>query len=244
MSARNLLRWPSAYHMRESDRTFALNDPRLEDPREVPMYSFAEAALFVGVPRSTLRYWTKDTRYAPAPIQAADQSGRLSFANLLEAHILLSTTKRNDIPLRRIRMALETLRKQFPMSQHPLLERDLHRAPGCRDLFIRAVEGEEIINASRGGQAAFKPILERHLKRIEWDSGGPVRLFPMWSNRIVIDLNVSGAQPVVKGTGVMVSMLARRYRAGDSIAELTRDYKLKAADVKEAIEHFGRLEAA
>lgn len=234
MLAANVLVWSA----RRMERTF--NSPATDDPREAPMYSFAEAALFIGVPRSTLRYWTKDTRKAPGPIQPADPSGRLSFANLVEAHILLSTTKRNDIPLPRVRAALETLREQFPHSHHPLLERDFYRAPGCRDIFIKAMVGGDIINASRGGQPAFKPILERHLKRIEWDNGGPVRLFPVYSNRFVIDLHVAGARPVVKGTGIMASMLVRRHRAGDTIAELARDYRLKAADVKEAIEHFGR----
>jgi len=92
-------------------------------------------------------------------------------------------------------------------------------------MFIRTLEGGAI-NVSRHGQRGLAEILEEYLKRIEWDNTGAVRLMPMRSNRVVIDLNVSGGQPTIKGTGVLASILAGRWRAGDSYEDLARGYTL------------------
>lgn len=207
------------------------------DPRESPLYGLSIAAAIVGVPRGTLRHWARVPTNGAAIIELADPAEKfLSFANLLEAHILLSTQTRN-IPLGNVRRAMARMRAEFPNSQHPLLEHDFYSVDGCRDVFIKEATGA-IVNVSREGergQRALKQVLQRHLKRIQWDRSGPVRLFPMRSERIVVDLNVSSAQPVVKGTGVLASIIASRNRAGDSVRELARDYRLKQADVEAAI---------
>ena len=89
----------------------------------------------------------------------------LSFANLLEAHILLSTRAR-DIPLSRVGRGVARMRDVFRDSQHPLLEREFYTVDGCRDIFIRETAGD-VVNVSRDGQGAVRQILEKHLRRIE-----------------------------------------------------------------------------
>ena len=80
-------------------------------------------------------------------------------------------------------------------------------------------------------------MLDEHLKRIEWGPTGPIRLMPLRSERIVIDLFVSGGHPIIRGTGVMASILTGRWRAGDSYDDLARDYALPLDDVREAIRY-------
>jgi uncharacterized protein (DUF433 family) len=212
------------------------------DPREVPLYWMSEVSRFTGIPESTLQRWTgQKSGCAPLicpPKDAFQQRKselRLSFSNLLEAHILDAVRKR-DIPINRIRRGLEYLRHQAPRSVHPLLSNKLYSAPGTRDMFVRTLEGSPV-NISRFGQPALGQILDEHLQRIEWDRSGPVRLVPMRSDKVVIDLNVSGAQPVIRGTGVLASMLASRWHAGDSYEDLARGYALPIDDVREAIKY-------
>jgi uncharacterized protein (DUF433 family) len=219
-----------------------IEDMATLDPREVPMYWLSDVALFTGVPASTVKRWIGQISSAKALIQPPPDElqqrlgeARLSFANLLETHVL-DATRKHDIPMARIRRGLDYLREQFPGEPHPLITNTFYLMPGIRDVFIRTLEGDSI-NVSRHGQRGLAEILEEHLQRIEWDNTGAVRLMPMRSNRVMIDLNVSGGQPIIKGTGVLASILAGRWRAGDSYEELARGYTLPLDDVREAIRY-------
>jgi uncharacterized protein (DUF433 family) len=219
-----------------------IEDMATLDPREVPMYWLSDVALFTGVPESTLKRWIGQISSSkalihppPDELQQRDSAARLSFSNLLEAHILDATRKR-DIPIARIRRGLDYLREQDPQAAHPLLTYTFYSIPGLRDMFIRTLEGSTV-NVSRHGQAGLSEILDQHLQRIEWDQTGPVRLMPMRSDRVVIDLNVSGGQPVVRGTGVLATVLAGRWQAGDTLDELAQGYKLPLEDVREAVRY-------
>ena len=104
-------------------------------------------------------------------------------------------------------------------------------------MFIRTLQGDAV-NVSRHRQRGLAAVLDEHLKRIEWGPTGPIRLMPLRSDRVVIDLFVSGGHPVIRGTGVMASMLTGRWQAGDSYENLARDYALPLDDVREAIRYF------
>jgi uncharacterized protein (DUF433 family) len=47
-------------------------------------------------------------------------------------------------------------------------------------------------------------------------------------------------RPVIAGTGIPVSSIYERYKAGDLVAELAQDFRLETSEVEEAI----RCEAA
>ena len=51
---------------------------------------------------------------------------------------------------------------------------------------------------------------------------------------------VSFGRPVITGTGIPVSSIYERYKAGDSVAELAQDFRLDTSAIEEAI----RCEAA
>lgn len=206
------------------------------DPRETPIYSVLEAAAYVGVPRSTLRHWlARPTKGIPI-IQTPDASGKLSFYNLMEAHVLRATIERN-VPLIRIRRAVETIRERMD-SPHPLLDHDFMTARHYRSLFMKEVNGE-IMNLSFNGQYEMKKFIERYLQRIERDAAGrPISLRPISTRHIIIDHRVSGGRPVVLGTGVLAEVLAARHKGGESAVALARDYELNAADVREAIRYY------
>ena len=114
------------------------------------------------------------------------------------------------------------------------------------DLFVR--EYGLLINASRDGQLAMRGILEAYLERIERDATGfAVRFYPFTRDRIpsvavrkeprsvVIDPHISYGRPVLVGTGIPTSILAERYKAGDSIKALADDYEVPTDEIEEAI---------
>ena len=119
------------------------------------------------------------------------------------------------------------------------------------DLFVERYGN--LINASREGQSAMKEILGVYLKRIERDAKGlPVKLYPFTRDTqaetipatdprvVVLNPSVSFGRPVIVGTGIPVSSIYERYKAGDSVADLATDFRLEISAIEEAI----RCEAA
>jgi uncharacterized protein (DUF433 family) len=212
------------------------------DPREVAIYSVADAAIYLGIPASTLRSWIRGREYPSHTgprffrplIEPADPvRGRLSFANLAEAHIL-QATRDKSIALLDVRAAIDTIQRASG-SVHPLIADHFYHFG--KELFIKQIE--QTINVSRGGQLGLRPLIDECLERLERDGTGyPIRIFPMRTKSLVLDVHVASGQPVVKETRILASMLYGRKVAGETPEELAQDYQLSVEDVKEAIRLF------
>jgi uncharacterized protein (DUF433 family) len=183
------------------------------------------------------------------PVIAVPNSKRrsLSFINLVEVHVLDALRRDHHVPLDKIRVALDYLQKHFG-SKHPLAEERF--ATDGLDLFVQKYG--QLINASRAGQLGMKEILETYLKRVERDAQGvALRLYPFTRKRtpnepksVVIDPFVSFGKPVLAGTGIPTSIVAERYKAGESVNQLSSDYGRSDLDIEEAIRCELELEAA
>lgn len=215
-----------------------------KDPRELPMYGLAEAAVYLGVPRSTLATWIRGqlvrgrTRMRGV-IKADRATGLLTFNNLAEAYVLASLTRRFRLPLQRVRSAL-----RFVGGERPLLITPF-RTDG-RGIFVEQLG--KLIDAAHGGQAAIREVVESSLERVELDARRlPLRLYP-WRRApsepriIALDPRRSFGRPTVVGTAVQSAVIIDRHRAGDSVAELSVEYNL-ASDVIEGVLRWG-LDAA
>jgi len=227
-----------------------------QDPTEIPTYTLGEASHYLLIPLATLRSWTVG-RYYPvqdgkrlfSPVIPAAQKDpvMLSFVNLIEAHVLDAIRRVYGVQLPKVRSAMTFLRHEFG-SKHPLIEQKIET--DGRDLFIRSLG--KLIAASGGGQLVMPELIEAYLKRIEWDERGIAsRLYPFTRKRqldepkvIVIDPRISFGRPVLSGTGVRTSIVAERYKAGESVEELAEDYGRGRLDIEEAIRCELALEAA
>lgn len=218
-----------------------------EDPREIPAYSIAEAAHYLLIPQATLRSWVLGREYPvkdgqrffkPVIILPNQRRSQLSFVNLVEAHVLDAIRRQHDISLGKIRQAVSFLRKDLG-SSHPLADQKME-TDGC-DLFVQKFG--QLINISREGQLAMRQLLQAHLQRIERDlSGVALRLYPFTRKRensepkfIVMDPYISFGRPVLAGTGIPTSVIADRYKAGESVDQLAHDYGRKRPEIEEAI---------
>lgn len=228
-----------------------------EDPRRLPAYSVAEAARYLRMPEGTLRSWVAGWSYPVVghskrsrPLVHLDDPKRLylSFINLVEGHVLAAIRRRDGVKLPKVRRALDYVHRHFQV-EHPLIDQAF-QTDGL-DLFVERYG--ELINASRDGQRAMKEIIGVYLKRIEWDAKGlPIKLYPFTRDTqaeaapasdprvVVMNPKVSFGRPVITGTGIPVSSIYERYKAGDSVADLARDFRLEISAIEEAI----RCEAA
>jgi uncharacterized protein (DUF433 family) len=131
------------------------------DRRDLPAYSPAEAAHYLGIPLSTIRYW------------AAGRTGG--------SHGLIQPAQRLPLGL------------------------------------------------------SFR-------NRVELLVLGAIRLFPFTRNviddaprLIVIDPDLGFGRPVIAGTGLVTEEIAARYKAGESVSELARDYGRPIEGIDEAV---------
>lgn len=210
------------------------------DLREVPAYSIAEAAGYLRLPKSTLRAWLLGQGTFKAVIDIADRNERrLSFINLVEAHVLNAIRRTHHIALPKVRNALNYLKRQID-SPRPLVDRQF--ATDGADLFIEYYG--QLMNITQPGQYALREILSEHLQLIRRDPKGvPMRLFLFPARAggldgeppIMIDPKISFGRPILVGTGISTTILAQRFQAGESMDELAHDYGRPRAQIEEAI---------
>jgi uncharacterized protein (DUF433 family) len=219
-------------------------------PQETPSYHASEAARLLALPVSTVKAWCFGQSYQgprgerkrfKAVIESADPRRRLlSFANLCELHILGSITRAHRIPLRKVRIGIEFVKRELG-SVRPLLSEQF-RTNGL-DLFLE--HAGQLVSVTQDGQTAMRGEFERALSRIErGPAGAPVRLFPYSRSTIgrstqpavvAIDPRVGFGRPILLRAGVRTEVIADRFAAGDSPKDMAEDYGVQEADILEAL---------
>jgi uncharacterized protein (DUF433 family) len=105
-------------------------------------------------------------------------------------------------------------------------------------------ELEMLVNVSREGQLEIEPVVRTFLKRIERDpTGVPIKLCPFTRRAVSdeepepveIDPRIAFGRPVLAGRVVPTAVLADRFKAGDSLTDLARDYDTSTQVIEEAI---------
>lgn len=219
------------------------------DPCQVPTYSVSEAAHYLSVPPATVRSWVAGRKYKVADgssyfeplITLPDKNNRLlSFTNMVEVHVLAAIRRKHRIAMPNVRSAIEHLQENYGVD-HPLA--DVRFKTDGLSLFIDHLG--QLINVTMQGQTAMREILKAHLRRVEHDKKGlAVRLYPFTHvgmadpaqpTNVVIDPRIAFGRPVLTGTGIPTSVLADRYKAGESMQELAEDYDCKRDMIEEAI---------
>jgi uncharacterized protein (DUF433 family) len=145
------------------------------------------------VPASTLKSWVSGHRYVVASgprfwqplIERSDRKdSRLSFSNLIEAHVLSALQKKKS------------------------------------------------------------EILQAYWEPVEWDLRGlPIRIFPLtrfdYRNAprfVMTDPIVAFGRSVIE-KAIKTSVIAERFKAGESIEGIAEDYDLEASEVEEDIRY-------
>jgi len=213
-----------------------------KDPRTLPRYSTAEAAHYLRLPNTTLQTWVHgrlDTngRRADPVIRLPPAERLLSFQNLVEAHVLGAIRRQHGVSLQRVRKALRFVERRLHLA-HTLINAKF-QTDGI-DLFVE--ELGKLINASSDGQTEIAEALRASLARVEHDRDGlAARLFPFVRGKgpepkvIVVDPRLSFGRPVVAATGVPVSIIVGRYRAGEDISAIAKDYRISVDQAHDAI---------
>jgi uncharacterized protein (DUF433 family) len=214
------------------------------DPRDLPRYSYAEAARATDVPASTIAAWVRGQHYAVKngsgffrPVIHRPGEGQLSFFNLIEVHVLRSLRTRHSIKLAHVREAAEVAERKFDIPKL-LLSEELRFSAG--ELFLE--QYGRIVHLKRSEQLYLQDILSAYLERIEFASDGLPRDFsplervtPSGKKLILVSPLISFGRPIVSRIGVTTRAIADRINAGDSEQAVIDDYGLEPAELREAL---------
>ena len=214
---------------------------RLNRLYQEPAYGLPEAAVYLKVPSQTLRYWLTGFGKRPAIIEPSESGPiRLSFYNLLECHALAAMRKLYDLKLPKVRAALTKISKDYPQP-HPLIDEVF--LTDRKDLFIERMG--KIFNLSRHHNQHNQLSLDffnLYLQRVQIDANGLFRFFPFVvepkaSEPKTIEINpaVGFGKPVIAGTAISTAIIASRFNARESIADLAEEYGCTQEQIEEAI---------
>ena len=223
-----------------------------DDPRvSRGLFTVAEAAAWLDVPRTTFAAWVHGYRretpgrqpVVGLPIVHSLPARRgergIPFLGLAEG-LVLSAFRRAGVPLQRIRPALERLDQEMGL-RHALAS-DRLVTDGAEVLYDYgarlAPEGIRELVTVRDGQRVFAPIVSEHLRRIRYgDDHWAERVeLPGYSlARVVVDPRLALGRPVLERSRVPVEDVVGRWIAGDSMAELVDGFGLVGPEVEDLI---------
>lgn len=212
-----------------------------------PAYPLAEAAGYLKLPPATLRSWvvgrayattSGEQRFQPLIHPPVKRPPTLSFANLIEAHVVRALRTDHGVSVKALRQALRYAEQSLQIARL-LLRKELSTDGG--QVFLQRYG--HLINLSASGQLAMRRVFEEHLKRVEWNAQRfPVRLYPFVSAEmrtpdrpIAIDPRIAFGRPVVLRKGVSTRAIAERIDAGETVAELAADYDLSPPEIEDAV---------
>lgn len=219
------------------------------DPQDAPAYRIADAARYLHLPSSTLRWWVLGGEYQTTGgidvstpiIQLADARHRLmSFRNLVEAFVLSALRRRHKVHLPAIRQAVAVLKAELH-SAYPLADHRLYT--DGKNVFIR--EYGTLTNLNDYDQRLLCGILDKHLDRVAWDARGDLlALYPFASadlmdgpRTVTIDPVRGFGLPTINGTGIRTDVIAGRFRGGESIEDIALDYARPPREIIEALNY-------
>jgi uncharacterized protein (DUF433 family) len=218
-----------------------------QDPRLAPLYTYPEAARATGIPASTLRAWTVGQTYRrkndrgyfePVIGRPSHDDARLSFTNLIEAHVLRALRTVHEVKLSAIREAVDIAEREFGITRL-MVSPDLRASPG--QLFLDRYT--HFLELSAAQQLAMKSILDQFLERVVFDASRlPAEFFPFersprnsGQRLIAISPYISFGSAVIQRVGVSTHAVVQRIELGEPADLVIADYGLTGAELEEAI---------
>jgi len=163
---------------------------------------------------------------------------QVSFLELAEIVVVSRFRKDSRIQLERIRRAhayaKKVLKEPFPFATTQFKEFGGH----IIHEFEESEPGRGQMAFDTGGQWVLPGFVQEGISSFDFEPEDRwvKRWFPFGRlAHVVVDPHYAAGRPIVEGTRVPVRMISERFKAGDTIQFLARDYGLKASVVEEVL---------
>lgn len=202
----------------------------------VPAYSVSTAASYARIGAATVLAWQRGRGESGPALSTRPKGAALSYLQLVELRIV-AAMRELGVPLKKIRNAREYLVERFN-NPYPFADERLKTDGQDVILDLGETDGPELIEkvliANKGGQYKWRPMMVDRFTEFDYEH----QLAARWhvdgaSSPIVIDPKIAFGKPSVEGVPTWI--LAEREKAGESVSEIARDYRLRAPLVRMAL---------
>ena len=200
-----------------------------DDPRvNVPLYTIAEAAQYVGLPYSTLQSWVRPGGGKIPLITSLERKGyeaSIPFIGLAEAFVL-QAARSAGVPRHRIRPGVEAVKAELGL-EHALASQALY-TDGA-ELLVQYAADDEDLEVARTRQRQLTQTVKHQLQLITYGGDGyaeRLQLPGYGPADVVVDPRVAFGYPVVKRTGTRVKDVLERFWAGENLRTIAYDFDL------------------
>jgi uncharacterized protein (DUF433 family) len=205
------------------------------------MYSFTEVAHLSHVSVSTVRNWllgytTTKGEVEPLFKGHPEEEKACSFLQLIEIVVAAKFRKAEHKSFRLVRQAYDNARRLYKLD-YPFASMEL-KAIGGHIVHILRVPGASLQAIDQPEQFTLPDLVQETLAQIEYEYDLAARWWPVGTEvPIVVDPQISGGLPVIKGRGITVEAIHKRFKANQKMEFIARDFALKVGIVEEAIRY-------
>ncbi len=212
-----------------------------------PLYRIENAAWFLRVPEGTLAQWVRGRGNARPIVSSVAAEGRLlptiPFVGLAEA-LVVRTLRRTDpkMSMQKIRKGLDRIKDEIGL-EHALVSRRL-KTDGVELFYDYAHEDSDFGELAEviSQNYVLDGVLEGQLKIIAFDDDGWAdRLtLPFVPDRAIVQVRTDRAfgRPVFIRGGARLQDVLTRFRAGEPLEDVVRDFGVPIEDVLDILRGF------
>ena len=207
--------------------------------RTQPMYSFTEVAHLSHVSVSTVRNWllgytTTQGEVKPLFKGHPAEEKACSFLQLIEIVVAAKFRKAEHESFKTVRFAYNNARKLFNLD-YPFASLEL-KAIGGHIVHIMRVPGTSLQAIDQPEQFTIPDLVQETIGQLEYEYELASRWYPAGKDiPIVVDPRISAGLPVIKGRGITVEAIQKRFQAKQKMEFIERDFELEHDVVEEAI---------
>ena len=214
-------------------------------------YTVRQAADLAGVSPGTVRNWLFGSNapsgyemepvFGPAKAKRPQEIARVSFLELSE--LIVAAHFRNlRIKLPRVRAAHDFARAKWEL-EYPFAHYNLTSIGGH---ILREFEeadpapGGHFVVLSSPNQYVLPGMIKMQLEQFDYsdDDRFAERWYPFGRDvPAVVDPRFAGGKLTIRGRGVSVDIVSKRWRAGEKVASIASDFKLSAPDIEAVLQH-------
>ena len=207
--------------------------------RTQPMYSFKEVSRLSGVSVGTVRNWLigyTATQGEVKPLfkgHPAEEKA-CSFLQLIEIVVAAKFRKAEHESFKTVRLAYDNARKLYDL-EYPFASMEL-KAIGGHIIHIMRVPGASLQAIDRPEQYTIPNLIQEVIGQLEYEYELAARWYPAGKDiPIVVDPRISAGLPIIKGRGITVEAIQKRFQAKQKMEFIERDFELEHDVVEEAI---------
>ena len=208
--------------------------------RTQKMYSFTEVAHLSHVSVSTVRNWllgytTSQGDVSPLFKWHQQEDKVCSFLELIEIVVAATFRKAEHKSFKTVRLAYDNARKMYNL-EYPFASIEL-KGIGGHIVHIMRVPEASLQAIDQPEQYTIPGLVQQIVtEQIEYEYDLASKWYPGGKNvPIVVDPRISAGLPVIKGRGITVEAIYKRFKADQDIAFIERDFALQQGVVEKVI---------